>query len=193
MLDFGTRTLFKSLRSASRWAVPIWRLSWWKARTWIAGSGRCNVRPPRRPGSSRLWRPPSITRTNMASSTAMSNRPTCSWPPTERRRSLFLFAKGLAEYRVGRFEAAIALMNGEAARVMGPGPRLVVAMAKNQQGAKGGALKTLAEAVLSDNWRAEKADNRESPWIIHVLRREAEGADPAQVLPSRIAPISCGR
>ncbi len=91
----------------------------------------------------------------------------------------FLFAKGLAEYRLGRFESAITLMEGRAARVMGPAPRLVLAMALHQRGQKDGARETLAAAVLSFDWSVAKADSRNFAWIAHVLRREAE----AMILP----------
>jgi serine/threonine-protein kinase len=91
----------------------------------------------------------------------------------------FLFAKGLAEYRRGRLDSAISVMNGEASKVMGPAPRLIVAMARHGQGRKGEARKTLAAAVLAFDWSAAQADNRDS-WICHVLRREAE----ALILPN---------
>jgi serine/threonine-protein kinase len=85
----------------------------------------------------------------------------------------FLFAKGLAEYRHGRLEGAIWVMKGEAARVLGPAPRLVVAMAEYRQGHREVARKTLAAAVLEYDWSAAPADNRDA-WICHLLRREAE-------------------
>jgi tetratricopeptide (TPR) repeat protein len=85
----------------------------------------------------------------------------------------FLFAEGLARYRQGRFDDAIKLMNGEAASVMGPSPRLVLAMAQYQRGQKDQARKTLAAAVVSYDWSASKAGSHDE-WIAHVLRREAE-------------------
>ncbi len=85
----------------------------------------------------------------------------------------FRFAEGLARYRQGRFDDAIKLMNGEAASVLGPGPRLVLAMAQHQKGQKDQARKILAGAVLSYDWRASRAGSHD-PWIIHILRREAE-------------------
>jgi serine/threonine-protein kinase len=91
----------------------------------------------------------------------------------------FLFAKGLAEYRRGRLDSAISVMEGEASKVMGPSPRLVVAMARHGQGRTGEARQALAAAVLAYDWSAAQADNRDS-WICHVLRREAE----ALVLPN---------
>ncbi len=86
----------------------------------------------------------------------------------------FLFARGLAEYRQGRFDQAIATMRGEASRVDGPMARLVLAMALHQDGQLAQARKTLAAAILSYDWRQTQACNH-SAWICHLLRREAEG------------------
>jgi serine/threonine-protein kinase len=91
----------------------------------------------------------------------------------------FLFGKGLAEYRRGRLESAIALLQGEAAFVPGPGPRLVLAMAQHRQGRKEEARHTLAAAAVAFDWGAAQADNPEA-WTCHVLRREAE----ALILPN---------
>jgi serine/threonine-protein kinase len=85
----------------------------------------------------------------------------------------FLFARGLAEYRQGRLDSAIAIMQGEASKALGPGPRLVMAMAQHGLGRKAEARQTLAAAVLAFDWSAPQADHRDS-WICHVLRREAE-------------------
>jgi serine/threonine-protein kinase len=85
----------------------------------------------------------------------------------------FLFAKGLAEYRQGRFDSAIAIMRGEAVNVMGPAPRLVIAMAEYGSGQKQEARETLAAAIGSFDWSAAQVGSRDH-WIWHVLRREAE-------------------
>jgi serine/threonine-protein kinase len=85
----------------------------------------------------------------------------------------FLFAKGLAEYRHGRLDSAIATLRWIASRVLGPAPRLVMAMAQHQRGQKLQARKTLAAAILAFDWSAAGADNHDA-WIYHVLRREAE-------------------
>lgn len=87
----------------------------------------------------------------------------------------YLFAKGLADYRLCRYDDAIAVMGGEAAKAkyMGPSQRLITAMAQYQKGQMDQARKTLAAAVASYDWSAEKANSRD-PWIIHILRREAE-------------------
>jgi serine/threonine-protein kinase len=86
----------------------------------------------------------------------------------------FLFAKGLAEYRQGRLDSAIVLLQGEASFVPGPNPRLVLAMALCRRGRKEEARHTLAAAVGTFDWSAAQADNPSS-WMCHVLRREAEG------------------
>jgi serine/threonine-protein kinase len=83
------------------------------------------------------------------------------------------FALGLAQYRLGRWASAIPIMKFEASDVMGPCPRLVVAMAQYQDGQTQAARQTLAAAVAAYDWRAAEADNRDA-WICHVLRREAE-------------------
>jgi serine/threonine-protein kinase len=85
----------------------------------------------------------------------------------------FLFAKGLVDYRQGRFESAISIMNGDAANVMGPAPRLVVAMAEHRQGYKQEARQTLAATISGFDWSAANVGGRDD-WIWHVLRREAE-------------------
>jgi serine/threonine-protein kinase len=85
----------------------------------------------------------------------------------------FVFARGLADYRLGRFDDAISRMRGEAARVLGPCPRLVTALALHQKGQKDEALKALTAAIESYDWSPAKADRRDA-WIPHILRREAE-------------------
>jgi serine/threonine-protein kinase len=91
----------------------------------------------------------------------------------------FLFARGLADYRQGRLASAIAVMEGKASRVMGPAPRLILAMAQHGQGQKWQARKTLARAIVAFDWSAAQADSRDV-WIAHILRREAE----ALILPN---------
>ncbi len=91
----------------------------------------------------------------------------------------FLFAKGLAEYRSGRLESAISIMDGPASPVLQSAPRLVSAMARHRLGREEEALRTFAAAILSSDWRKSTANDREQ-WIYHVLRREAE----AMLLPN---------
>jgi serine/threonine-protein kinase len=87
----------------------------------------------------------------------------------------FEFVHGLAEYRQGQFERAIATMQGEASGVLGPAPRLVVAMSQHLSGQATEARKTLAAAILAHDWRAMQVHVRDqNGWIYHVFRREAE-------------------
>ncbi len=90
-----------------------------------------------------------------------------------------LFARGLAEYRQGRLGRAVATLRGGAARMPGPAPRLVLAMALHRSGQAAEARKALAAAVLAHDWRANQA-RFPSDWGCHVLRREAE----AMILPN---------
>jgi serine/threonine-protein kinase len=85
----------------------------------------------------------------------------------------FLFAKGLAEYRQGHFESAISIMNGKAAKVLGPCPRLVMAMAQYRLGGKQEARTTLAEVISAVDWGMARVRSHDH-WLWHVLRREAE-------------------
>jgi serine/threonine-protein kinase len=84
----------------------------------------------------------------------------------------FLFVRGLVEYRQGGLDQAIATMRGDASRMLGPAPRLVLAMALHKSGQVGEARKLLAAAVLDFDWRAQVGNPHD--WISHVLRREAE-------------------
>jgi len=83
------------------------------------------------------------------------------------------FAKGLAEYRRSNLRSAIAILEGDASRVMGPAPRILLAMARYRSGEREEARRTLASAVIDQDWRVASADVREI-WIYHALRREAE-------------------
>jgi tetratricopeptide (TPR) repeat protein len=87
--------------------------------------------------------------------------------------SYFVFARGLAEYRQGYFDRAISAMRGDASNVLGPSPRLVLAMALHQKGRADEARKTLASAVLSHDWTANRVLDQHG-CIAHSLRREAE-------------------
>ena len=101
----------------------------------------------------------------------------------------FLFAKGLAEYRQGRFEEAISIMRGDASSVLGPAPALVSAMALYQKRETEEARKTLASAILCYDWSADRVRNT-SECMIHSLRREAErlilSNQPAQLRANRV-------
>jgi serine/threonine-protein kinase len=93
----------------------------------------------------------------------------------------FEFVHGLAEYRQGQFDRAIATMQGDASGVLGPAPRLVLALSLHKSGQAREARKTLAAAILAHNWRAMQVHPRDPNWwIYHILRREAE----AMILPN---------
>jgi serine/threonine-protein kinase len=85
----------------------------------------------------------------------------------------FLFSRGLAEFRQGRFVQAIGTMRGEADRAAGPAPKLVLAMALFRSGEVAEARKELADAVAGHNWNPSNIRDQEG-WIYHSLRREAE-------------------
>jgi serine/threonine-protein kinase len=96
-------------------------------------------------------------------------------------RPYFEFVHGLAEYRQGQFDRAIATMQGDASGVLGPAPRLVLALSVHQSGQATEARKTLAAAILAHDWRATQVRARDrnglpdqDRWIYHILRREAE-------------------
>jgi serine/threonine-protein kinase len=89
----------------------------------------------------------------------------------------FLFAQGLADYRRGLFDRAIATMRGPASRVLGPAPKLVLAMALYQKGEVTEARKALTEAVGGHDWRPANVRDQDG-WIYHSLRREAEAMIP---------------
>jgi tetratricopeptide (TPR) repeat protein len=85
----------------------------------------------------------------------------------------FWFAKGLAEYRLGNFDAAVDILSTKTARVLGPAPALVEAMALHQLGKTADAHRRLDAAVASFDWSPAKADSREA-FIYHTLRGECE-------------------
>jgi serine/threonine-protein kinase len=64
----------------------------------------------------------------------------------------FRFAQGLSEYRQAHFDDAISIMSSDAANVMGPSPRLVIAMAEHRTGHTQAARKTLAAEIVSFDW-----------------------------------------
>jgi serine/threonine-protein kinase len=99
-------------------------------------------------------------------------------PSAVSSRPYFLFAKGLAEYRQDHHDRAIAIMKGEAAGVLGPAPKLVLAMSLHRKGLQSEAVDTLSAAIASFDWTESQAVDDSTVWIYHVLRREAE----AQIL-----------
>jgi len=84
------------------------------------------------------------------------------------------YVNGLAEYRQGRAQNAIPMLQ-EAAPILfnRAGPQLALAMAQFQLGDTGNARRTLAKALLAFDWK-ERQDEPTPMWVNHVLRREAE-------------------
>jgi serine/threonine-protein kinase len=85
----------------------------------------------------------------------------------------FSFADAFLAYRQGRFKESAAILNGDAGRVFGPAPGLVLAMDQFQLEQKNEAQKTLDKALKAFDWQSAKADHREA-WMYHILRGEAE-------------------
>jgi tetratricopeptide (TPR) repeat protein len=110
---------------------------------------------------------------------ALAERATASNSGDQVARPYFVFVRGLAEYRQGQFDRAVSAMRGDAARVLGPAPGLVVAMALHQKGQLDQARHALASTVLSFDWRANQVHDQHG-CIAHALRREAE----AMILPN---------
>ena len=79
-----------------------------------------------------------------------------------------VFVKGLAEYRQGKLDRATATMSGDATRVLGPAPRIVLAMTLHLRGQIAEARKTLAAAIVAYDWRAIRV-RVPSDWILHAL------------------------
>ncbi|WP_165227046.1 protein kinase domain-containing protein [Aquisphaera insulae] len=86
----------------------------------------------------------------------------------------FQFLRGLADYREGRFDRSIALMEGEASGVLGPAPGLVRSMALHRIGREADAREALATALKSHDWSEDRIRDQDD-WIVHILRREALG------------------
>jgi serine/threonine-protein kinase len=85
----------------------------------------------------------------------------------------FRFAKALAEYRAGRLESALALLDEATLRILGPAPRLLLAMVQHGLGKTDAARDSFRAAIARFDWDAKSATNREA-WMYHLLRREAE-------------------
>ena len=98
---------------------------------------------------------------------------------SESLRQGILFTRALADYRHGRLDSAISLLEGEGAGIPGPAPDLGVAMARYRQGRPAEALLTFTKGVLAFDWSAARLDDADA-WTNHVLRREAE----ALILPT---------
>ncbi len=94
-------------------------------------------------------------------------------PQARGLRSYHRFAKALAEYRAGRFEVAREYLDNGTLQVLGPAPRLLLAMIQHQLNRQEDALQNYKAALASYNWNLDltaPADN----WRFHLLRRETE-------------------
>ena len=85
----------------------------------------------------------------------------------------FVFVRGLAEYREGKFDEAISTMRGDASHLYGPMPRLVLALALHQVEQLHEARTAFAAGIMCHDWRGAKARDHDS-WMCHLLRQEAE-------------------
>jgi serine/threonine-protein kinase len=93
-------------------------------------------------------------------------------PPSEAwAYPYFLIAQGLARYRARDFDGAVRAIQGEALRVHGPLPHLVLAMAHQRAGRTDDAFRSLSRAISGYDWR--RVDSHDA-WLYHTLRREAE-------------------
>jgi eukaryotic-like serine/threonine-protein kinase len=88
-------------------------------------------------------------------------------------RPYFLFAKALAEYRAGRFDAARTILAGEAGGILGPAPGMLLAMTEHRRGAPAAAKHAYDTALAAFDWNEINTDTREAQ-MYHILRREAE-------------------
>jgi serine/threonine-protein kinase len=102
------------------------------------------------------------------------------------RLPYFRFAKALAEYRAGRLENALALLDRDTQQVLPPAPHLLLAMIQHRLGKVGAARAGFRAAAEAYDWDIKKATDREA-WMSHLLRREAE-----TVLRSNREPIRNG-
>ena len=82
-------------------------------------------------------------------------------------------AKALAEYRAAHLDGALSLLDADTLRILGPAPRLLLAMVQHDLGQAGAAADSLSAAAASYDWDPKKARDRET-WMYHLLRREAE-------------------
>jgi tetratricopeptide (TPR) repeat protein len=106
---------------------------------------------------------------------ALAQRAVAVTPGDKWGEPYFQFVHGLAEYRQGQFDRAITTMRGGASSVLGPAPRLVLAMALHRSGRRQEARETFVKAILAHDWRPIQLPVLDpNGWIFHVLRREAE-------------------
>jgi tetratricopeptide (TPR) repeat protein len=105
---------------------------------------------------------------------ALVDQAVATGPKFFPENAYLLFIRGLAEYRQGRPQQAVPVLEESAALIPNrAGPRLALAMAQYRSGDPAEARQTLAAAVRAYNWMESRADHP-TAWVGHVLRREAE-------------------
>lgn len=88
-------------------------------------------------------------------------------------RRYYRFAKGLAEYRAGRFDSASKYIDAETLGVLGPAPRLLLAMIQHHLHRTDEADESYRVAIAAFDWNLEDATTADT-WRHHFLRRAAE-------------------
>ncbi len=94
-------------------------------------------------------------------------------PQTRNYWRYFRFAKGLAEYRAGRYESASEYIDSETLQVLGPAPRLLLAMIQHRLNLTEEARQNYDTAIAAFEWNLDNVMNADK-WRYHLLRREAE-------------------
>jgi tetratricopeptide (TPR) repeat protein len=85
----------------------------------------------------------------------------------------FRLAQGLARFRLGDFDGATRVIQGDVLAVHGPIPHLILSMAHRRAGRATEACRSFATAVRRYDWSPSRADSLDA-WMNHILRREAE-------------------
>jgi serine/threonine-protein kinase len=110
-----------------------------------------------------------------AQAAAMIERAVQADPATTEawRFPYFRAAQGLARYRQGDFEGAVASIDQDAAQVLGPFPHLVRAMAHHGAGRVAESLRSLTTAMRAFDWSPSRM-NSPDDWMFHALASEAK-------------------
>ena len=94
-------------------------------------------------------------------------------PQARGYRHYYRFAKGFSEYRAGRFEEAVKYIDNDTLRILGPAPRLLLAMIQQRLNRLDEARQNYETAIAAFDWNLEKATTADI-WRYHLIRREAE-------------------
>lgn len=89
------------------------------------------------------------------------------------RYPYFMLIKALAEFRAGRAESALLILDGPAVGALEPARRIIAALAHAKLGHAKPAMTNLTLGVLAFDWSPSRADSREA-WMYHALRQEAD-------------------